>query len=120
MKNFKVTRCLCGEKVIHACNLPQAETDENSIKNFSEYERDGREIDYVDKIDWCDNEEKCENKEMTEEEKEYVRSIISSDGVDAIFYNYDFRNKVKNLKFHRLRLKYIELVREMDKLIGIE
>jgi hypothetical protein len=59
----KVVMCKCGDKVTMACVMPFAETDEDVTKDFMEYAKQGRRIEYVKKFEWCPSE--CEKLNVT-------------------------------------------------------
>jgi hypothetical protein len=56
---------------------------------------------------------------MTGSEIDYVRAVIDNEGFDYAFRNYtDFVDKVKDEKFHVLRLAYVKAAAELAKYVG--
>ena len=51
---------------------------------------------------------------MTEEELEYVNLVVNNEGFDYAFMNYtDFKDRIKDKEFHKLRKKYIKAQKEL-------
>lgn len=47
VKRCKVAFCKCGVRVQLVCSLPEGDTDKDILKEFTEFAKLGRKIDYM-------------------------------------------------------------------------
>lgn len=57
---------------------------------------------------------------MTDDEKSIVNDIVESEGFDYAFRHYTSFDEIKDVKFHKLREKYIKAARNLIEYADIE
>ena len=57
---------------------------------------------------------------MTEKDREYVASKVDNEGFDYAFIHYSNYDKIKDKKFHELRLAYIKTAKDLSDYLELE
>lgn len=58
---------------------------------------------------------------MTDDEKDYVQGVLEKEGLRYALFNYsDFKDEVKDKKFHKMRLALIKKIKEFESYVGIK
>ena len=55
---------------------------------------------------------------MTKEQKEAVMGTVDSEGFDYAFCDYSNFEEIKDVEFHEVRKRYVEVARKLKEIIG--